>query len=60
MLEHEKRRRLRLLSINLAVILSSTTVMALSLAAPRGWSPEHGPQDAVDGMAGVADREASL
>ncbi|HXO67077.1 MAG TPA: hypothetical protein VN863_03690 [Candidatus Dormibacteraeota bacterium] len=29
------RRRLRLLSINLAVILSSTTVMALSLAAPR-------------------------
>jgi hypothetical protein len=29
------RRRLRILSINLAVILSSTTVMALSLAAPR-------------------------
>jgi hypothetical protein len=29
------RRRLRVLSINMAVILSSTTVMALSLAAPR-------------------------
>lgn len=29
------RRRLRVLSINLALILSSTTVMALSLAAPR-------------------------
>lgn len=29
------RRRLRLLSINLVLILSSTTVLALSLAAPR-------------------------